>query len=187
MIRTKLTKKKSRGKPGPKELYHESIIPQVFELARFGMTDKEIAEFYEVSISTMESWKRTQPEFAFALYDGRLLSSLKVVESLHKQACGYDYTETQNTYRYFKNKDTGEKEKTLTFSKKMEKHMSPNVTAAIYLLKVRHGDKWADVFRAEITNNIKVHKLDMADMTDEELRFMESIGMKQLTENAGTN
>lgn len=186
MERTKHFKKKG-AKRGPKELYKTNNSEQVFELARFGMTDKEIAEFYDVSISTMESWKRNKPEFAYALYDGRLLSSLKVVESLHKQACGYDYEEKQNNYKYVINKETGEKEKVLTFSKKLTKHMSPNVTAAIYLLKVRHGDKWADVFRADITNHIKVSKLDMADMTNEELRFMEAIGMKQLTEKAGAN
>ena len=175
MKRTKYLPKK-HNKPGPKGYFEESMIEEVFKLARFGMTNKEIAEFYNISVSTFEGYQRKYPEFNGSLQKGRLLDSLKVVASLHKQALGYDVEEEQSNYKIDKQGN-----KTLTFQKTTTKHIQPNTTACIYILKTRHGDKWMDLYKAEFnsTNNVNVN-IDFTGFTDDELRILENIGMKQL-------
>ncbi len=171
---------KSVKNPGSKPVkWRTTILREVFELARFGMTNREIAEFYQVNQSTIDYWGRTKPEFKEALDDGRLRSSLKVVDSVYKEAVGYKYVEEHKRYKI-----TTEGEKTLTQHEVTSKYARPNITAAIYLLKVRHGDKWMDVVRTEVESTItlNMHKIpNLSELTQEEQQWLRSVGLKKLT------
>lgn len=175
---TRTTRPGNRKKPGPKGYFKPKMIRDVFELARFGMTNNEIAEFLDIGVSTLEKYIRTYPEFKQALQKGRIRSSLKVVDSLYKRALGFNYIERHIEVR--KNKFGAVVSKNI---KKAERTILPNVTAAIYLLKVRHGDKWADVVKSEITKNINhnIKKLDVSELTHEERSMLKNIGLKNLS------
>lgn len=158
--------------------YEESMPNEVRRLARFGLTNEEIAEFYGIGLVTLERYKRDIPEFRQALDEGRMIDSMKVVDSLHKQALGYEVVEHEISQHMRKDGKIVELHRTTT------KHVQPNVTAAIYLLKTRHGDKWMDVIKTEQTNNlnIMVKNVDFSDMSTEELMTLKKLGIKRIPE-----
>lgn len=158
--------------------FRESMIPEVHQLARFGLTNEEIAEFYKIQRQTFEKYCHDIPELSDALQRGRLIDSLKVVDSLHRQALGYETTEYEEAEHIDRHGDIH------TLKKKITKYVQPNVTAAIYLLKTRHGDKWMDIIRTEKTQNlnIMVKNVDFSDITTEELMTLKKLGVKSIPE-----
>lgn len=156
--------------------FREEMLEETRSLARFGCTNEEIAEFLKISLQTFNAYKRDIPEFYQALQDGRLYDSMKVVNSLHKQALGYIVQEHEVSEHALRNGEIVELKKTIT------KFVQPNVTAAIYLLKTRHGDKWMDIVKTEKTQNlnIMVKNVDFSDMTDEELLTLKKVGVKRI-------
>lgn len=161
--------------------FREEMIDEVRRLARFGLDNEEISEFLKISVQTFDSYKRDIPEFYRALQDGRMYDSMKVVDSLHKQALGYVVQEFEVSEHAMRNGEIVELHKTIT------KHIQPNVTAAIYLLKTRHGDKWMDIIKTEKTQNlnIMVKQVDFSDMTDEELITLKKLGIKRIPQEFG--
>lgn len=158
--------------------YEPKMLDEVKRLARFGCTNVEIAEFYEIHIQTFERYLKTMPALYDALEEGRMMDSLKVVDSLHKQALGYKVKEYEVSEHLTRDGQI------VKLKKKITKHVQPNVTAAIYLLKTRHGDKWMDIIKSEKTQNlnIMVKNVDFSDISDEELGTLKKLGIKRLPE-----
>ncbi|MFA5935024.1 MAG: hypothetical protein WC827_04015 [Candidatus Paceibacterota bacterium] len=163
--------------------FREEMIDETRRLARFGLTDAEIAEWFKISVQTYDAYKRDIPEFYRALQDGRMYDSMKVVDSLHKQALGYIVQEHEVAEHCMRNGEVIELKKTIT------KFVNPSVTAAIYLLKTRHGDKWMDIIKTEKTQNLNilVKNVDFSDMTDEELLTLKKIGIKRIPNEFNMN
>lgn len=164
--------KKYKGK------HEESMANEVARLARFGLTNEEIAEFYEITGQTFQRYLRDIKEFRDALMEGRMLDSMKVVDSLHKQALGYMVEEEVIAQHVTRQGDIVELKSTT------KKYVQPSATAAIYLLKTRHGDKWMDIIRTEATQNlnISVKNVDFSDMSTEELIKLKELGIKRIPE-----
>lgn len=161
--------------------FRESMIDDTRRLARFGCTNEEIAEWLKISLQTFAVYQHDIPEFMRALEDGRMFDSMKVVDSLHKQALGYVVQEHEVAEHVTRSGDIIELKKTTT------KFVNPSVTAAIYLLKTRHGDKWMDIVKTESTRNlnIMVKNVDFSDMTDDELVMLKKIGIKSIPQEFG--
>jgi DNA-binding CsgD family transcriptional regulator len=159
--------------------YEANLLEEVTRLARFGCTNVEIAEFYGLTILTLEKYLRDMPELYAALEEGRIVDSMKVVDSLHKQALGYRVKEYEVSEHLTRDGQI------VNLKKKIVKHIQPNVTAAIYLLKTRHGDKWMDIIKSEKTQNlnIMVKNVDFSDISDEELGTLKKLGIKRLPQN----
>jgi hypothetical protein len=159
------------------------MIEETHRLARFGCTNEEIAEFLKISQQTFTIYVHDIPEIRQALEDGRMYDSMKVVDSLHKQALGYVVQEHEVAEHITRSGDVVELKKVTT------KFVQPSVTAAIYLLKTRHGDKWMDVIKTESTKNlnIMVKNVDFSDMTDEELLMLKKIGIKSIPQEFGVH
>ena len=156
--------------------FRESMIEEAHRLARFGCTNEEIAEFLKISLQTFTAYHRDIPEFGKALEEGRMYDSMKVVDSLHKQALGYVVQEHESAEHMNRNGEIIILKKTTT------KFVQPSVTAAIYLLKTRHGDKWMDIVKTEQTRNlnIMVKNVDFSDMSNEELLTLKKLGIKRI-------
>ena len=159
-------------------LYRSEMTEEAHSLARFGCTNEEIAEHLKISLSTLENYTRDIPEFNDALQSGRLYDSMRVVDSLHKQALGYMVTETEES----EHMDRHGKIHVVRSTK--NRYIQPSVTAAIYLLKTRHGDKWMDIVKTEATQNlnIMVKNVDFSDMSTEELLTLKKLGIKRIPE-----
>jgi len=144
-------------------------------LALLGATDRQIAEVMCVDRITVERWKRDDAEFLAELNKGKLVADTKVVEAFFKCATGYYYEEDHVCV--WKGK---------TIVTKVKKYRPPDPWSCARWLSLRQRGKWSESQRVEITNtNINVNKLDLTGVTNEQLRLLRDIGLKQLTENAG--
>lgn len=56
-----------------------------------GLDENAIMQVFDISPTKMKKWKKLYPDFAEAVAKGQTLADAKVLESLYKRACGYDY------------------------------------------------------------------------------------------------
>lgn len=80
-------KKRKAGQP---TLYREEYNEQVFKLCLLGAKDKEIADFFEVSLATISNWKNEHPKFLESIKDGKTKADMEVANSLFKKATGFE-------------------------------------------------------------------------------------------------
>lgn len=120
--------------------YKESYNRQVEKLCLLGSTDKDIADFFEVSETTINNWKLKHPEFLESIKKGKISADATVASRLYKRAIGYEHDED----KIFNNQ--GEPLIVPT-----TKHVQPDTTAAIFWLKNRQPAKWRDKQELDIT------------------------------------
>lgn len=117
-----------RGRPSE---YLPQYCDQVRRLALLGLTNKEIAAFFEVDESTLENWMVAHPEFLRSLKEGKADADSKIVEKLYYRAMGYSHPD-EHISNY-------QGEITIT---PITKHYPPDTTAAIFWLKNRQRKLW---------------------------------------------
>lgn len=83
---------KGGGRP-PK--FKEEYIDQVYKFALLGATDKELASFFDISETLLNTWKKEIKEFSLALKKGKLKADANVAESLYKKAVGFTNEEVK--------------------------------------------------------------------------------------------
>jgi len=131
------TNSRSRGRP---TAYRDEYAEQARKLCRLGATDAELANFFEVSERTLNSWKKRHPEFLQALKAGKAVADAEVAEKLYQRACGYSH----EAVKMFQ--AGGE-----IISKGYTERYPPDTTAAIFWLKNRRPDLWRDKIEQEHT------------------------------------
>ena len=141
---TELNDKPLHGRPSK---YKPEYDKQAAKLCKKGFIDDEIADFFEVTRSTLYLWKNKHPSFSDALKESKRFSDDAVEMALYDRAIGYDYEEVKE--------EDGEQggKKTTTTTKRIQDN-----TAAIFWLKNRRPDRWRDRVEVQqettITNNI---------------------------------
>ena len=122
MAKTKTTPKTKKPEGRPSK-YQPDFTRQALKLCRLGATDQELADFFAVSINTIDNWKKVHPEFLGALKEGKQLSDAEVANKLFKRATGYSHNDVHiSNYK-------GDITKT-----PFVKHYPPDTTAAIFWL-----------------------------------------------------
>ncbi len=66
--------------------YKKEYNDQAMKMCLLGATDIELAEFFEVSETTLNNWKRQHPKFLVSIKEGKEVADSKVAESLYNQA-----------------------------------------------------------------------------------------------------
>lgn len=117
-----------RGRPS---LYKPEYAKQATKLAQHGLTDQEIADFFEVHISTLHRWKGEFTEFCDSLKIGKESADDRVERSLYARATGYEHDEV----------DIRVVDHAIVQTK-LRKFYPPDSTAMIFWLKNRRPDKW---------------------------------------------
>ncbi len=103
-----------------------------------GATDKDLADFFGVSETTINNWKNEHPKFLESIKEGKELADSNVAKSLYERANGYSHPDVHvSNYQG---------DVTLT---ELTKHYPPDTTAGIFWLKNRQPGKWRD--RKEVT------------------------------------
>lgn len=133
--------------------YKPEFVGQAEKLCKLGATDAEMADFFQVTISTISLWKVKHAEFSEALKLGKEVADRRVEEALYNRALGYSHEDTDIRVVDGAIMETP-----------MIKHYPPDTTAAIFWLKNRRPDEWRDKRDVEHSGAIKLE-----DMTDEEL------------------
>ena len=128
--KSKSVAKKPDGRPSK---YQPEFAKQAVKLCRLGATDAELANFFEVSVNTIDNWKKAYPDFLGALKNGKDLADAEVANKLFKRATGYSH----KAVKIFNNMGS-------IVTKDYIERYPPDTTACIFWLKNRQPAKWRD-------------------------------------------
>jgi hypothetical protein len=126
-----------QGRPSK---YKEEHDEQAFKLSLLGATDEQLADFFNVAVSTVNLWKENHPSFSESIKRGKQVADAEVANSLYRRALGYSHPED----KIFNN--AGEEMVVQT-----TKHYPPDTTAAIFWLKNRQKAQWRDRTEKEVS------------------------------------
>jgi hypothetical protein len=119
-----------RGRP---TLYQSEYPELARRFCQLGGTNQELADFFEVSRSTIDEWMRVHPEFAEAVRKGRDLIDMMVADKLLARAMGYTHDGRKFVvYR-------GEEKEV-----RHVVHYPPDVHACIFWLRNRRRKQWLE-------------------------------------------
>lgn len=80
------TGKKKGGRPSD---YRAAFARDAEKLTIIGATEKEMADFFGVSESTIDKWKKKYPEFLRRISRGRITHDMEIGQALRERAKGY--------------------------------------------------------------------------------------------------
>jgi hypothetical protein len=132
--------KRRRGRPS---VYRAEYASQANKLCLLGATDRELADFFEVSEATVNTWKQRHPAFLDSIKEGRKAADAKVARSLFERACGYSHPEDK-IFQY----------EGAPVIVPTTKHYPPDTMAASLWLRNRRPDLWRD--KQEIAGSVEV-------------------------------
>jgi len=119
--------------------YKKEFSQLAFNYCLLGATDKELAEFFEVSEVTINAWKKAHSEFLKSLNEGKAIADGKVARSLYSNAVGY-VKAVEKPMAESLGGGMGSKIKII----KYDEYFPPNTTAQIFWLKNRQPAKFRD-------------------------------------------
>jgi transcriptional regulator with XRE-family HTH domain len=147
-------------KVGRPTKYKDDYAEQAYKLCLLGSTDKDMADFFDVSESTLNLWKLEQKEFSESIKRGKSFADANVADRLYQRATGYEHQDTE--FASYQGEITDEKQ--------YIKHYPPDTAAAIFWLKNRQKDKWRDKLEQDINlGNKDGEPLQISTLTDAEL------------------
>jgi hypothetical protein len=148
--------KKNPAKMGRPSSFRPEFVKMARHLCKLGATDADLADAFEVSIPTIDTWKAKHPDFLGSLKAGKAEADGRVEQSLYQRAVGYSF----NSEKIYCNKD-GEVTRV-----PIVEHVPPDVTAQIFWLKNRKPSEWRDV--QNIEHAIGRYIISDRPMTEEE-------------------
>jgi hypothetical protein len=138
--------------------FKPEYVGQAKKLAELGATDPQVADFFEVSISTVSLWKVEHAEFSEALKLGKVQADQRVEEKLYSRAMGFEHDEVDIRVV------NGELVQT-----PIRKFYPPDTTACIFWLKNRQPDSWRETKAIELTGKNGGPVRVARELTDDEL------------------
>lgn len=117
--------------------YKPEYSRQVYHLCLLGCIDKELAGFFEISIRTLNNWKKLYPDFWRGMCRGKTIADAEVANALYHLACGYEYTEEKIWVFHDAN---GQQ---TIHRMQVTKHLPPNVLAIKFWLTNRAPHLWS--------------------------------------------
>ena len=128
--------------------YKPEFAAQAAKLCALGATDAQLADFFEVAVSTVSLWKVEHKEFSEAIKVPKAEADERVEQSLFRRAMGYEHDEVDIKVVQ------GQIVKT-----DIRKYYPPDTTAAIFWLKNRKPGEWRDKQDVELSGELKVSKV----------------------------
>jgi hypothetical protein len=127
--------------------YRPEFADQAAKLCALGAIDAELADFFCVSMVTINNWKSWHADFARGIRVGKDQADDRVERALYSRAVGYTF----DAVRIFVPKDGGG-----PVLVPYREHVAPDVTACIFWLKNRRSEKWRDVFQHKHSGAVNV-------------------------------
>lgn len=137
--------------------YKPEYNNQAYKLCLLGHTDDELAEFFEVHVSTIHQWKLDYPDFSDSIKKGKEIADGEVVASLYHRALGYSHEDVD-----IKMYEGGIIETPYT------KHYPPDATSAIFWLKNRQPKKWRDKQVTEHEGEVTIKPIPIPDLFEKD-------------------
>lgn len=130
---------------GRPKKYRPEFVDITRKLCEAGAVDVEIARHFQVSVSTLSSWKLKYPEFLAALRVGKVIADTNVEDSLYRAAMGYWQSEIELKLVDGKWSEVP-----------VERYYPPNTTAMIFWLKNRKSASWSDKQEVQHTGTVEL-------------------------------
>lgn len=124
--------------------YKPEYVTQAAKLCALAATDQELADFFEVTVTTLNRWKISYPEFCASIKDAKEQADDRVERSLFQRATGYE----QDEVKIFM---PGGKDAPVYAPYRAK--IAPDTTACIFWLKNRRPDLWRDKTIVDVQNN----------------------------------
>lgn len=140
---------RTAGRP---TLYKPEFAKQAAKLCLMGATDIELADFFEVSTSTIYEWRNRYEEFSEAVIAGKDAADDRVERAFYNRAVGYTF-ESEKVFQH-----QGEIIRAPT-----REHVPPDAGAALNWLKNRRGDKWRDKQELEHSGSLELSTKEQRD------------------------
>jgi len=113
--------------------YKEEFADQARKLCLLGMTNENLASYFEVSPSSIDMWLTKHDHFSSAVKEGRQLADADVANSLFRRAVGAVVPENKVICH-----------EGIFTTVPTEKHFPPDTAACIIWLKNRQPGKWRE-------------------------------------------
>lgn len=126
-------KRKVVDKGGRPSDYQEAYNEQARKLCLLGYTDEQLADFFQVNVSTLNRWKKAKAGFRASINAGKDLADGNVIDSMYNRALGYSHKE-EKIFQY----------EGVAIIVPTVKHYPPDPTSCIFWLKNRQRKLWAD-------------------------------------------
>jgi hypothetical protein len=158
------------------------MLDEVYRLAAlFGATDKQIAEYYDVNVTTVDNWKRRYPEFDRILRKGKMEADSKVAQSLYQRATGYEHEDIYITTH-----------KGMPITVPYKKHYPPDTQAALRWLSIRRRQEWSETVNINHQGEVnhthrKIEDIPMDELSEAQKEMLFDINMKQLMHGSNSN
>ena len=89
-----MTKEKVKNKGGAPSKYKEEYNEQARKLCLLGSTDESLANFFNVSVATINNWKIDHPKFLESIREGKEVADANVADALYNRAIGFSHPDT---------------------------------------------------------------------------------------------
>lgn len=139
----------------------------VKKYARDGFTDKEIYQSLGIGKDSFYTYINKHSEFSDALKEGRKPVVAKVEDNFYKRANGYMVEEITTEYV---NDDKGNPQ--IKSKKIVQKHIAPDVGAAIFVLTNKDPENWKQQNRIDVTSKGKEINSNSIVVTPEEIELI---------------
>ena len=127
--------------------FRPEFAEQALKLCQLGATDRELADFFQVTERTINTWKTEHAEFLQSLKLGKEAADERVTTSLYRRALGYSH----DAVKIFADPKTGA-EQIVEFVE----HYPPDTTACIFWLKNRQPKDWRDKVDHEHAGGVNI-------------------------------
>lgn len=124
---------------GRRTAYRPEFAQMATKACQAGFTDRELAQLFGVSETTINAWKLKHVEFSESLKTGKTDADVRVERSLYNRAVGYSF----DAVKIFQNGN----------QIPYVEHVPPDTTACIFWLKNRKPEVWRDASRIDLTNS----------------------------------
>jgi len=135
--------------------YRPWMLKVIEQMCKLGAIDTEIAKALDVSVKTIYSWKKSQPEFCKVLKAAKSIADDQVVKSLYSRANGYSHPE-EKAFQYLGK----------PIIVPMVKHYPPDTAACIFWLKNRKPNEWRDKQEIQHSGDLEVYAAEKAKVED---------------------
>jgi hypothetical protein len=128
--------------------YKVEFAKEAAKLCKLGATDAQLADFFEVSVSTINLWKVQHKEFSESVKVPKAEADDKVEQSLYRRAMGYEHDEVDIRVV------AGE-----LVTTPIRKYYPPDSTAMIFWLKNRRPGDWREKVETELSGTVQIGRV----------------------------
>lgn len=124
--------------------FKPEFCEQVKKLCLLGATNKQIADFFEVTEETIQEWLRSNKEFSSSVKEGKVIADANVANSLYNRATGFVKENCEKVFQF----------QGAVIRAETKEYFPPDAGAAMNWLKNRQKDIWRDKVEFDLNTNI---------------------------------